>query len=240
MAVGTLMIVLGMRFLRKRHSALHEANFLAYQDSRRYMGLWEELCKRPGFHQSLTDLSALWGLTMKGASSEPKRQKSSSIETLFNEADALNPLLQQKALQWASGIGRHYAAPVKNEKRALQKVYRSYKGDWTRLCDLARTSLIFSTLEDLAECLKVIASDQELELIVVSDDKMRFSMDYDESRSGGYRDVQLSGRLKSQTARSLELHNHIFEIQLHLEDVYALKSDGGHKIYMRARNLRGD
>ena len=40
-------------------------------------------------------------------------------------------------------------------------------------------------------------------------------------------------------ARDRGLHEHIFEIQLHLRAMHDLKSGGGHKIYVRGREGEG-
>ena len=49
-----------------------------------------------------------------------------------------------------------------NRQRALQKVFRSYGGDWRRLTDLVRCSLEFERCEDLTACLQALADDPEV------------------------------------------------------------------------------
>ena len=70
---------------------------------------------------------------------------------------------------------------------------------------------------------------------------MRFRPDYDDTLSGGYRDIQLSVKIKSEKLKAHGEHctNHRCEVQLHLKSFYDLKTSGGHAGYTLARNLRG-
>ena len=38
----------------------------------------------------------------------------------------------------------------------------------------------------------------------------------------------------------LDVDGHVIEVQLHLASIYRLKTGGGHKGYVLARNLRGE
>ena len=58
--------------------------------------------------------------------------------------------------------------------------------------------------------------------------------------AGGYRDVQLSVVLSTEETRRRHLDLHICEVQLHLAAFAYLKSNGGHRSYVVARNLRGE
>ena len=72
-----------------------------------------------------------------------------------------------------------------------------------------------------------------------NDDKMRLREDFDATKSGGYRDVQLAVRLNNAETRARGAHELLAEVQLHLRDVADLKSDGGHANYVLRRNLGG-
>ena len=136
--------------------------------------------------------------------------------------------------------GEHHACGVKAEARALQKVFRSYRGDWRRLGDLCRTSLVFSTIPQIEACLRAIGADAELQVLHVGDAKMRLREGFDAAAlSGGYRDIQLCVRLDSAEARARGVHEHLAEVQLHFAPIIALKSGGGHKSYVLCRNLSG-
>ena len=171
----------------------------------------------------------------------PKRQAAPSLFALLREADKLNdPLQAALHALCAAHRGEFHGSEVKTEGRALQKVFRSYRGDWGRLCDLCRASLVFETVADLCACLLAIGADAELEVVHAGDDKMRFREDFDAARkSGGYRDIQLCVRLNSAEARARGVHQHLAEVQLHLAPVIALKSDQGHANYVLRRNLNG-
>ena len=56
----------------------------------------------------------------------------------------------------------------------------------------------------------------------------------------GYRDLQLSITLHTEDTRGLQVHQHVAEVQLHLAAIAALKSAGGHKLYVRCRNMRSE
>ena len=136
--------------------------------------------------------------------------------------------------------GEPHACGVKAEARALQKVFRSYGGDWRRLGDLCRTSLVFETMAQLEACLRAIGADPELEVLHAGDAKMRLRPGFDAAaHSGGYRDIQLCVRLRTPEAHTRGVHEHLVEVQLHLKSIIALKSEGGHKNYVLRRNLRG-
>jgi hypothetical protein len=79
------------------------------------------------------------------------------------------------------------------------QVFRSYGGDWLRLCDLVRASLVFDDMRTMVRCLQLLAEDHEVR-VLWSDEregKMRLDAGYDAvRRSGGYRDVQLCVRLQ--------------------------------------------
>ena len=171
-----------------------------------------------------------------------KRQVSPSLYALFREADALNDVLHAKLWDLCEAHGGHFhRADVKAEARALQKVHRTYRDDWTKLCDLCRGSLVFDSLPPMEACLRAIGADEELLVLRVGDDKMRLREDFDAAAlSGGYRDIQLCVRLDNAETRARGVHQHRAEVQLHLSSVLALKAQGGgHKNYVLCRNLRG-
>ena len=47
----------------------------------------------------------------------------------------------------------------------IWKVYRSYKDDWRKLCDLCRTTIVVDTPEQVAACLRALAAHQEVQLL---------------------------------------------------------------------------
>jgi hypothetical protein len=225
-----------------RAHALMEAHRLAAEDAARYVRLWERLLATEGFRETLLSLENAWREVQNGALRLPKRQVSApTLHALLTQADELNDLLQAKLHDiCAAHGGEHHACGIKAEARALQKVFRSYKGDWRRLSDLCRSSLVFDAIASLEACLRAIGADTELQVVHAGDAKMRLREGFDaEALSGGYRDIQLCVRLNTAEARVRGVHEHLCEVQLHFAPIIALKSGGGHKTYVLRRNLSG-
>ena len=224
------------RFAQARGQRLGDA------DAARYALVWEcELLPRAGFRDELRALREAWRTAQAGAAQGVARlQCAPSVGALFREADALNDVLHAKLHDVCVAHGGDFhRADIKGEARALQKVFRTYKGDWRRLNDLCRSSLKFETVAQMAACLCAIGEDAELVVVPSSDDKMRLREDFDATKSGGYRDVQLTVLLDTAEARSRGVHKHLAEVQLHFAPIIALKSEGGHKNYVLRRNLSG-
>lgn len=126
---------------------------------------------------------------------------------------------------------------LKSAERAIEKLVRSYEGKCGRLLDVCRQSIAFTSLQDLANCLEVIADDEQVAIISV---KNRMSHNYDaKTHSLGYRDVNINLRFTSPLAQRLCVHLHICEVQLLLTPFAKLKSSAGHKRYVAFRNARG-
>jgi hypothetical protein len=130
----------------------------------------------------------------------------------------------------------------KRRKRAIEKVWRSYNGVATRLCDLVRCSLVFDTPEGMEAGLDLILKDRSIRIVRA---KNRFARDYDAPKqSCGYRDIQLNAVVEGDRFTddevALGLHEHACEIQLHLSAVYEHKNDEGHKRYVEYRNRCAD
>ena len=154
--------------------------------------------------------------------------------------DLLNDPFQAKLQKLCAGVGGvlHFAR-VKSEQRALEKMYRSYGGNWRKLCDVVRTSILFEDPMGLAAGLRAIAGDPEVTIIRVGDEKMRFRKSDDAKATGGYRDIQLCVMLNNEETRKRGVETMLCEVQLHLEAFCRLKLEGGHSTYITSRNLRG-
>ena len=79
-----------------------------------------------------------------------------------NEAYALQSLVLAKAEAISGEAGVAYGS-TKTVARAFQKAWRSYGGDYRRLCDVVRVSIAFETI--VTACLERIVADDELELV---------------------------------------------------------------------------
>ena len=233
----------GVHMLVRRWGALAEARRMAADDAERYTKLWEgTLMRQDGFRVTLAALELAWDELQAGALVLPRRQTApSSLFELLCAADRLNdPFhVHMHALGARCAGCRYGASPVKAEVRALQKVYRSYKGEWRCLNDLVRCSLVFDDAAEMVAALKAVHADPELEVVRTSGAKFRLRPTFDAEATGGYRDVQLAVRLNNAETRARGAHELLAEVQLHLRDVADLKSDGGHANYVLRRNLGG-
>ena len=121
--------------------------------------------------------------------------------------------------------------PTKGLPRALQKTLEEYEGDYTRLVDYARITLVFEELSKLEGALAWLLATERAPRFVAVRTKDRLSRSWNAEMSGGNRDVMLNGWLDLGGGRRF-----IVEVQLHLRCLYALKSDL-HVLYAGARVL---
>jgi hypothetical protein len=115
--------------------------------------------------------------------------------------------------------------------RILQKVQEEYEGDYTRIVDLARITIVTESLATLLSVLEWLLAAERSPRFVALRTKDRLSREWDAEMSGGNRDVMVNGWLDLGGGRKL-----IVEIQLHLHVLYNLKSDL-HVLYSGARVL---
>ena len=172
------------------------------------------------------------------------------VAILLTQAWTVNDKFQGTVASWkrASSSGGDLEAAAaqgkvllpKRRQRAIEKVWRSYGGNATRLGDLVRASLTFDTVGELKACLALILADGNVRVFRV---KNRFASTYDAIKlSCGYRDIQLSVTFSeacfSPEEVAMDLQEHVCEVQLHLLPIYTLKNDEGHKRYVTFRNER--
>jgi hypothetical protein len=77
-------------------------------------------------------------------------------------------------------------AQLKNPQRCVEKLYRAYNGDASRLVDLCRQTIVFDEMHDLVNCLEIILADEE---VCVERVKNRMDVKYDIRTTAGYRFV---------------------------------------------------
>ena len=119
---------------------------------------------------------------------------------------------------------RPIVAPLKGEARASIKALEKYGGNYARLTDLARMTFECETLRDALVTLRALKSARGYEVLLVKD---RLTLAFDASATGGYRDMLLNLRC--------EATGHIFEVQITLAPLLAIKAGGGHAAYQLAR-----
>ena len=131
---------------------------------------------------------------------------------------------------WARQFGGvHHVASKKGSSRSLQKLRRAYADDPSRLVDVVRSAVVFTSASSLLACFELIAKNSDIRRV-----KNRMDPSYDASLSAGYRDLSLNIALPLPDGRQ-----HICEVQLHLSTMYAMKTDGGHQRYIAFRNALG-
>lgn len=168
------------------------------------------------------------------------RQVTSDLVTLFAQANAINTHFQDCVKKWSDGIEGADPAkcvPVKKHSRAIEKLYRSYSGDASRLIDLVRSSITFETMDALIKAVEKIGSDPK---VAVLNYKNGFSEDFEVRDSAGYRNVALSLIVVDKFTTKLCCNLHICELQLGLKAIEDKRNAGGHKKYVEWRNLRAE
>jgi hypothetical protein len=131
---------------------------------------------------------------------------------LFAQACGLDIVLRSKARTWAAASRGMFAsivdgvksdvyvrwsdvegtnmqhsigwAQLKSPQRCIEKLYRTYGGDVSRLVDLCRQMIVFDQVEDLVDCLEVILRDED---VLVERIKNRMDVHYEVAASAGYR-----------------------------------------------------
>ena len=242
----------------KYRATMRHAHEMSRTDAKSYDEVWKTFVADETKLKALSGLADTYKAAMAGAEKRSKRQAAASVGALFEDAYALQPLVVAKAEAIGGDTGAAYGS-TKTVTRAFQKAWRSYAGDYRRLCDVVRVSIAFETIDELTACLERIVADDELELIPQGMEKCRFDPEYDPyaGQFVGYRDLQLGARFRSEATRKQGLDQHVVEIQLHLRVFEAIKRGhvtvglpvnttnladwrmgSGHRTYVSCRNLR--
>jgi hypothetical protein len=105
----------------------------------------------------------------------------------------------------------------------------------SRLTDLVRERLIFSSLEDIQKCLQCIAADSNLVIVSI---KNRYNDSHATvQRTAGYRDVMLVLLVVSELTDTMGVSGHGCELQLAHRDLEALISPDQHQRYLAYKNV---
>jgi hypothetical protein len=186
-----------------------------------------------------------------------------SLDQLFVQASCLRPILAAKVRGWAAAAGglfpyvddatgevsfepyaewregrggRYKWAGLKSAQRAVEKVVRAYDGDVSRLLDLCRETMVFEDLRGLCEGARALLGDPDVRVLRV---KNRMDPGWDAGAAGGYRDVLVNLQICTEQTRWLRVDQHVCELQLSLRGLAEVKSDEGHRNYVRFRNQCG-
>ncbi|KAJ1459179.1 hypothetical protein M885DRAFT_435686 [Pelagophyceae sp. CCMP2097] len=171
----------------------------------------------------------------KGVSKRSKpRQLVGDLACLFAQAARL-----QEAFQAAVAVVATKAdvlvdhSNVKRRKRAIEKLFRNYDGDASRLTDLVRCSIKCKDAEALLRCLRAIKADDRF-VVVFSKDRFRESYDVQESLS--YRNIALSVCFVDTFSLTHNVEYHVCELQIGLKSFEDLRKEEGHTRYVKWRN----
>ena len=149
---------------------------------------------------------------------------------MFADAEESNAMLQDIGPRIAEATSEQLGRPgavvahttaLKRSKRIMEKVAEKYRGDYSRVCDVARMTFSCDNFEAIECVLEAVCAADELEHPTRI--KNRLAAEFDAATSGGYRDVLLNARDRA--------NGHIVEIQITLRGMLAVKKSGGHKQY---------
>eukprot|EP00301_Raphidiophrys_heterophryoidea_P004277 c11869_g1_i1.p1 GENE.c11869_g1_i1~~c11869_g1_i1.p1 ORF type:complete len:688 (+),score=157.56 c11869_g1_i1:103-2166(+) len=119
-------------------------------------------------------------------------------------------------------------SPLKSLDRALEKAIEEYQGDFSRILDITRGSIVCEHSADMIVVLQNILNQATNNRLKVLRIKNRFDPSFAALfESGGYRDILFN----------LEVCGHVCEIQIQLTPLAKLKKGGSHLLYSRARSL---
>ena len=104
-------------------------------------------------------------------------------------------------------------APLKGQKRAIQKVESDFGGHWNRLTDVVRCSIAVDNYSDLDKFVEKLGKSG---IKLANQPTDRFTHPTD----AGYRDVKLNMTMPN---------GHVGELQLHVKPMLAAKADAHHQ-----------
>jgi hypothetical protein len=126
---------------------------------------------------------------------------------------------------------------LKGRHRALEKVWRAYGGDVSRLTDICRQAIAFDSPRDLLTCLQAVGHDED---VVVRRVKNSLRAGHDAAATAGYRMVMVNLSIATEAMRRVGADVHVCELQLLLREFAALKSESGHQRYRVFRDQRAE
>lgn len=239
-------LVFGGIYIVQWLDGIKRARLFINDDEKKYEGLWGQILS-----QNSSDIDELSRTCAelpvpRGQPKQPLRGRSAAnaafanFTDLFRRAKLLDPRVQSKTAEWASSDdvtdasgtpAKAAAAPLKTHERAIQKVWRAYSGHVEYLLDISRSCIICSSVAQLRMVLQLINQDENVTILRY---KNRLDPTYDGRATAGYRDLSLNLKFTQETEEEEGL---VFEVQLLLEAMYAVKTDEGHANYRKFRDL---
>ncbi|KAH8062437.1 hypothetical protein JL722_3355 [Aureococcus anophagefferens] len=193
--------------------------------------------RRPSLEPKTPRAKALekLGYVRKITGSRKHMQVVDDLPVLLAQAAALNQHFQGLVAARV-GRGEHRVGAIKSRARAIEKLYRSYGGDASRLVDLVRTICKFDTLDDM---ISFVESLRDSPLVVVGS-KNSLTTAFDSKESAGYRNINLSVIVVDAFTFSHGLEAHVSELQLGLQSIEALRDEAGHAHYIEWRDIKAE
>jgi hypothetical protein len=148
-------------------------------------------------------------------------QKTADLDALYAQAAGAQQDLSALTTQIAREVGGEPLIPpsLKGRARAQEKISADYAGDASQIVDIARSSVVFKTVDELNAAIALVKARAKVLRV-----KDRFERPID-----GYRDLLFN----------LEMPNgHVVEMQLHLAGIMKVKNGPGHALYEQARSIR--
>lgn len=187
-----------------------------------------------------------------------------SIDQLYAQAEVASVVMRHKLKHWAVGSKglflrkkavagqqrRQWAraaellsgeeedirwGPLKHESRAIEKAFRCYGGDVSRLLDLSRHSIVFEEPEQMLQCLELLRADADVHVL-----RIKNELHPSQQGSCGYRQVLLNVAIVTEETQRMGVSMHVSEIQLLPLALALAKTDDGHRRYVMRRNARGE
>ena len=182
--------------------SMHSVTNAAWGDSSLSHHLHRLFAQAAGLDVFLKAKVKLWALSSKGCL--PTRGIYEPVEQVIARGE-------ESLIRWA---------PLKTPGRALEKLYRSYGLDASRLLDCCRQSIYFEDVESIFGCLKSICSDEEVRIARICN---RLHDSYNPKATAGYRHVLINLSIVNDDTIGLHLNDVICELQLTLVDFARMK-----------------
>jgi Ran GTPase-activating protein (RanGAP) involved in mRNA processing and transport len=104
--------------------------------------------------------------------------------------------------------------PTKSVERAVEKAFDSYAGDFSRVCDVARASLVLDSMGAMAQVLRELMEAHKEGMLQFRRVKLRLVPGYNSALTAGFRDCLLNLQLDGAG-------EHVCELQLRLRSMQA-------------------
>eukprot|EP00039_Didymoeca_costata_P029144 m.23422 g.23422 ORF g.23422 m.23422 type:complete len:578 (-) comp7498_c0_seq1:60-1793(-) len=238
-AAGLCMIAISGWFNYMRYRIKRVAFKLLKHDAKMYSNEWN---RYESDTVGINEVKVEFQKATRICKSKPK-QPCVKLSEIYEIGNIINVLFKRKIRKWQNMVSSTSETNVatvedkndepddlKSPQRTIEKIKRLYFGDVTLISDVVRGCVICTSLSAVACILREIHDDPG---VVICRGKNRFTKG-SARETGGYRDIQLNLRfvnipediVASACNFSKEsLEAYVVELQIHLEDIYNLKTN---------------